>query len=239
MTKTKQKLISDSIKNTLFGDVESCGLFPVIFRVSIYGIILYLLIFQIQDKINVVVYFSAVTAIAELCWCRLEFCKKLIWHLISFLILLGFLFLILAQTNTYWNKGYAIEHGIRNIVQDAPSAIIVADKYGIIKDMNLNAESITGWDKKDLVGLPITTLVDPTKIEHHNQALSTIVKRIESSNKPEALWVFNNRLNHSFRVITKYGYSRPVKLYVLAVSFPNYFPDKYNVDFYAIIESDD
>ncbi len=57
--------------------------------------------------------------------------------------------------------------GLSKVFADAADPIIIEDSNGLVIDMNPEAERLYGWDRDQLLGLPIKTIVPP---ERHSQA---------------------------------------------------------------------
>lgn len=66
------------------------------------------------------------------------------------------------------------ERRLRCIFQDLADPIIVEDLDGIVLDMNEEAERIYGWERQELVGKPLKTIVPPEEHPHLDELLPAV-----------------------------------------------------------------
>lgn len=219
------------------------SLFPIISRVGIYGIVLTIILYlqsQIFDATELVsiVFFTAIITIFEIFFTRINRKVNILWYLLSLIILIslmGFLINESMRVRESWYRIHVLEDRIQNIVYSAPTAIIVSDGLGNIKDVNSEAEKIVGWKKDELLGKSLSVLMRPEKFALHKPALE---KEAQNLKLGSTKWIYVG--DKVFRIVKKDGGLVRVAIYILGVRFSSdkesgmYVPGK-DIEFYAII----
>jgi PAS domain S-box-containing protein len=74
---------------------------------------------------------------------------------------------VVALLNEALNRILAQEKNTRILIESAPNGIVVVDKHGMIKVVNISMEKLFGYERSELIGKSIETLVPVNRRAMH------------------------------------------------------------------------
>ncbi|HVK95493.1 MAG TPA: PAS domain S-box protein, partial [Noviherbaspirillum sp.] len=105
------------------------------------------------------------------------------------------------------------EHLYRRIIDNALDAFIAIDQHSNILDWSMQAESVFGWHKKEVIGLRLTDTVIPQR--YRAAHLAGVQHFLATGEGP----ILRKRVELS--ALRKDGTEIPVELTVVPISMPN------------------
>jgi PAS domain S-box-containing protein len=232
------------LKFLLFDPSDESALAPVALRVALYGFLLSGILYlnsQQFDSTELVatITFVATTTLIEIMWKRLEVGRRLIWSLISLILLIAFIAMVLVQATEFreaWYRVNVVDSNIKTLTINSPIPIISANADGIIESVNNEAAKLTGWTNLEAKGKPLSIFMRPEKAKLHNDAFKKASEEISLTSEPR--WIHTN--GRIFKFKTKDGKLIDANIEVLGFPFKprseyGTYPKGQEVGFYAVI----